>query len=336
MNKAKFKSYLLLCMIFSVVFLGGCSKDTITINIGSDPSGENGSSGSGSGSGNGGSTTGDSTKLGTVYFNADILSMITKASTSPISTNRYVTIYAYNGGSLAKSKMYVSKSAGTLTPVEAPDLSLNVGNYVLYAPGVNTANTQVPVFANGTYTQLTNNVDYIWWTKSVTVNASNQTVDMTLSHCCSQILIKLRSSGDTISSMASMTITPSSTSNSSWDLTTGIITPATSLGAPAPMGISNAGDSVYYGQITMLPLTLSSGDLEASFTISLNGGPARNYQATLPVYKSSSTATPAFTPGNCYIYDLLISQSGIIIGSVNVTNWVDVTVTNEPIIPSQI
>lgn len=334
MNKKKFKTYMLLCMIFSGIFFSSCSKDTITINIGSDPNEENSSSGNGST--NGGSTTGDSTKLGTVYFNADILSMITKASTSPISTNRYVTIYAYNGGSLAKSKMYVSKSAGTLTPVEVPDLSLNVGNYLLYAPGVNTPNTQVPVFANGTYTQLANNMDYIWWTKSVTVNASNQTVDMTLSHCCSQILIKLRASGDTISNMSSMTITPSNTSNSSWDLTTGVITPATSLGTSAAMGISNVGDSIYYGQITMLPLTLSTGNLTATFTVSLNGGAARTYQASLPVYQSSTAATPAFTPGNCYIYDLLISQSGIIIGSVNVTNWVDVTVTNEPIIPSQI
>ena len=233
--------------------------------------------------------------------------------------------------------MYSSQNAGTLTPLEAPDLSLNVGNYSLYAPGNNSEGKAVPVFTGTTYSNLQNNNDYIWWTKNITVAGSSETIDMTLDHCCSQILVKLNASGDAVKGVTTMTLTPSSTQNSPWDLTTGVITPATALTAAMNMGITQKSDTLYYGQLIMMPLnaTASSDSLTINIGVTYASG-TQNYTAKLPVYKANSGASPAFKPGICYIYNLSISASGITIQTVDVTNWVDVTVNNEPIIPSQV
>ena len=171
-------------------------------------------------------------------------------------------------------------------------------------------------------------------------------VDVTFSHCCTQIMIKLLIDSVTLdlSTTPTMSITASDTVNSSWYILSGEIAPVTSINSSfRSMGVTvqSSSDTVMYGQLIMLPLQYSDS-LTTQFNVTTQTGSgssavtnARTYEAKLPTYLGSQSYQ-GFMPGNCYIYYLKLTTSGIEFINVDITNWVDITVNQTPIIPSQI
>ena len=174
-----------------LIFMSGCSKDDININIKNDITDSGGNSGNNSNNNSGSSK--DSTSTGTsesnIYLSANLLSMITKAGTTPIQANRYVDVYVYTSGNFLSTYHYVSGN-GVLDPESGTSqITLPTGTYYFYFPGINTAGIRVPTDDTS---DLSNGVDYIWSEKRVIVTSgTDQQVDVTFSHCCTQVMIKL-------------------------------------------------------------------------------------------------------------------------------------------------
>ena len=147
-----------------------------------------------------------------------------------------------------------------------------------------------------------------------------------------------------LSTTPTMSITASDTVNSAWYILSGEIEPVTSINSSfRSMGVTvqSSSDTVMYGQLIMLPLQYSDS-LTTQFNVTTQTGSgssavtnARTYEAKLPTYLGSQSYQ-GFMPGNCYIYYLKLTTSGIEFINVDITNWVDITVNQTPIIPSQI
>ena len=220
-------------------------------------------------------------------------------------------------------------------------MNLATGSYVFYTPAVNTKNVRVPAFTNGTATSISNKTDYVWSTKSLAVTGgTDQQVDLSLSHSCVQIVIQVLSSNVTLNTsiVPTISITPSTVNSSStWNLTTGVINPSTSISTSTDMGVtlSTSSDTLFMGQIIMLPL-IYSDDLTADFSVTMKDeSTARNYTAQLPVY-TNTDSIKAFRAGYSYIYKLELTRQCITFSDVSIINWVDINATGQPIVPSQV
>ena len=270
MFKQAIKYITFLCIAAFCLTLTNCSKDDIGIDIKNDIIIDNENSDNKDNSGNSdnsGSSDNSGTDSGSdheVTLSANILSMLTKASsTSPIGTNRYVDAYVYTSGHYYDTYHYISSSSGTLSPTHgSTEMILPTGTYTLYTPGVNTAGIAVPTFQNNATSDLANATDYIWTTKTIVVTDQSQTVDLVLNRCAIQVVIQIELDSVTLdtSTTPTMTITPPDSSDCSWNLTSGKITAATSLSSTtASMGVtvSTSTDTVIVGQLIMLPLSSS-------------------------------------------------------------------------------
>ena len=158
-----------------------------------------------------------------INFNADIITAQTRSeNSSPIDIDKMVTIYAYTSGSnsqLSSSVSYKSETAGTLSPVTSP-MELPTVDYSLYAAGVNTVNSAVPVFTDGYATDIQNGLDYVWegiW--NIDVTDASDTINLVMSHCCTELLVDLVvESSITVDSISSVTITPPILTGIKWSL----------------------------------------------------------------------------------------------------------------------
>ena len=336
------KYIILLCISVFCFTFTNCSKDNIDIDIINDVTIDNEDSDNKEDSGNqsdsDNSSSSDNSALNNeVTLSANILSMITKASsTSPIGTDRYVDVYVYTSNQYYNTYHYISSVEGSLTPtLGSSEMTLPSGAYAFYTAGVNTVGINVPEFDNNITTKLSNGIDYVWTSKMIVVTDESQDVNLVLNHRCIQIVIQVEMNNITLdtSTKPTMTITPSDSSECEWDFTTGKITSATSLSSTTRnMGVtvSTSTDTMIIGQFIMLPLSYSDS-ITTQFNLILGTeNVTRTYSTKLPVYQNE------FTAGNSYIYNLELSTAGITFNNVDITNWVDVTVNQEPIIPTQI
>ncbi len=346
------KIFIPLVFLFGLIY--SCSKDNINVTVGNEQGQDTYLGGSSSDSTSTSTNTVDSTstsnKITKMYYDANVYSMYTRAnSMSEIESGRYVSVYVYNSSNttLVTSEQYKS-SVGTLTPSSPSTtaMTLVTGTYNLFAPGVNTpAGTAVPTFSSTSITNLSNNIDYIWWSQSgLSVSGTSQNVTMNLKHCCTQVVIAFENSdGVSFSSDPTMSITASTTTDNTWSLLTGVISNSTavettytnmpvstSTSSSTTSSTTTASDTVYYGQIIMMPLELN-GNMTAQFSVSLNSQPSAKYNVTLPVYQNNLQA------GNAYIYKVAFKNNEVTFtNSVMVYDWISVDANSTPIIPTQI
>lgn len=317
----------ILPIIFTIVtaactLLCGCSKTSIIIECTEPAYGNNGSSQ--------GSGTSDDSANNLVSFHATLESMDMTRSMSPIAASTYVTIFAFHGGTdnasdtapMARGN-YVAQQAGMLSGVSNYKMYLSNGLFDFYAVSTNTAN-RPPVFTNGVSAVLQNGVDYLWWgCANYDINGSQVTVPIVFNHSATQIVIELTAgTGVVLQQVASATITPPQT-GATMDLTTGVITPATEYGTtPAAMGINDL--TIQY---TMLPLQTSS-PMTLNLSLNLNYDPTpHQYSVDVPVPDGG------FQAGNSYLYKAVIDANTVTFPSVDVTDWVTVDETGNPLYP---
>lgn len=320
----------LLVFAFLLMFFCSCTKEynDIIINIG------NGSeSGIPGGSGNG--NTGNDSVTGTlnkVNFWANIESLKSTKTLSAFSEGRFATVYVYPaGGSMEQSplfnNLYTTNSPGTLTPVNSA-IYLSDGSYNIYSVATNQTSNMDPVFDKGeSASVLQNGIDYLWWgTVGQTIETSPENLQIVFRHACAQVVVKLvAGNGVTINSTQSATIMPP-LNTASMNLSTGIITPATSFSStPLAMGVSNN-----ICQATILPLN-NVTSIAATFNLLINGETStRNFEVKIPV------PAEGFTYGNSYLYEAIVSSNTISFNQVSVINWVVVDETGTPLYPEEI
>ena len=314
--------------------LFSCSKDNINIIMGGGADKELVKDTTSSGNNGSGSSTDSKYLMTFVPYLLSNFQTYADTDYSPLSTGRYVNIYAYNGSTEYTKVNYVSKTIGTLAAVNDDPMYLPTGNYSLYAVGRNDQVNNIPSFTNLIATELSNAVDYVYWssgTQSIT-GTKNFTMDM--KHACVQIVLFIdttatssTNSSSSISSLNSVTITPSNTVGATWSLTSGNITSASSLSTmTASMGVSGL-----YAQYIMLPVKVSEPTtLPFSFSITLEGETnARTYNASIAIPSNELIA------GNSYLFTVTFVNNEITFNStVNIINWVEVS-GGKPVVPIQ-
>lgn len=314
--------------VFTVV-MNSCSKNINDIYIAtenpSNNTGNNGNNGTGSGTGGG------SENQSLIQFSAGIESQNTK-SVYAFPKNRYANILAFaNGAAPVGNPLaglnYIANSPGTLTSMTGSPMYLPNGSYDFYSVATNLTKNSNPNFSNGVSDPLSNGIDYLYWnTKAVAISSSQISIPITYSHECTQVGIKLKNgNGIVIDSLTAATITPSAT-GATMSLSTGLITPATSLSSTAV----NMGVNSLTAQYTMLPVNTTS-QAKATFTIYINSEKSpRNYQV------SFALPTGGWTAGNSYVYQATVNANEIVFSPVNVRDWIPVDETNTPLYPTQI
>lgn len=265
-----------------------------------------------------------------VKFNPYVLSIsgsVDKPSTSPLAENRYVSIYAYSNNSFIKSAKYITNSPGVLTPYGGNGMVLPLGNYMLYAVSTNSNTDLTPTIDDAIATNITNGVDYLYWnsTSPELIN-SDKNLIVNLGHACSQIVIKIEyPSTITFNKIDSATIDQSNIKGSSWNIRTGVITPATSLASD----LYKMGSTDNYVHAIMIPL-IYNNDLNFNLSATINNELIpRQYTAQLPLVNG------ILKEGESYLYTLNIDEFSISKITVNVIDWITV-VAGDPIIPTPI
>ncbi len=345
MKKAISFSYCAAIALFVMMGFSSCSKDDIDVNItwtedssqgSSSDKDNNGGSSDNNGSGGSGTDSGGSTagkeKID-MFFKANVRGVFAVSSAlKPIAADRDIMIDAYSAGHRVASQSYTSTASASLTSANGDTLSLASGTYDLYAVGINAANERVPAFnSSGVCSSLFNQTDYIWWSDlNYTPTYPSSTITLNFQHCATQVVVYVSpGSGITVDRVSEMTITPSNTSGCTWNLLTGVITPATSLSTTvAAMGVAQASGQ-FVGQVIMLPLKMS-GNMTLKFNALLGGETvARSYSAELPIFENNLEAA------HSYKYTVSLYEDKVIINSVNIIDWISVTANNTPIIPTQ-
>ncbi|MGL5785739.1 MAG: fimbrillin family protein [Bacteroidales bacterium] len=270
-----------------------------------------------------------------VLFNASVESLVSSKAMTALSSGRYAMIWAYNAdlplsSGLNNRVSYKSETAGVLTPVSNP-MYLPDNTYNFYSVATNSTTNQNPNFDSQTgisSSTLSNGIDYLWWNSTrVAITSSTVNIPIIYSHCATQIVIKLYAgNGVQLNTQSAATITPSDNKASKMNLTTGVITPSTSLSSQSvKMGVSN-----FVSQYTMLPLTMS-GNLTATFTVTINNETKpRVFSVKVPVPSGN------LSPGKSYLYKAVVNANEITFNSVDVIDWIVVDEEGTPLYPTQI
>lgn len=270
-----------------------------------------------------------------LLFDAKIGQFKTKTTGSaPIQTSRYINIYLFSAVNTKYMNSYVSKTAGTLTPLDSA-LFVPVGSYNMYAVGINRAATGVPVFsAEGYSTNLAYNQDYIWWaTYNQTPVYPVTNYEIEFRHCFTQVVFDLNIPDDiTINNIESFSITPSVIDTVSWSLYYGNIGPVSGFSSDTlSMNYSSSAKNSYVTQAMMPPVKVSSTTyMDYNFRIKINNEiAARIYQTKIPVYQNE------FKAGYTYKYNLNMQVDTVTIADVNIVNWIDIDGSSKPILPTE-
>ena len=282
--------------------------------------------------GNNSDNTGENglgSNLITFHASVESLNIATK-SMSPISAGTKVMVYAYHGStsdavstSAVARGSYTAQQTGTLTGDSGYKMSVSNGTFDFYAVSANSTDSP-PVFTNGVSSALQNGVDYLWWgCANYEINSPQVSVPIVFNHSATQVVFEIAAgSGIALQQVVSATITPPQT-GATMDLTTGIITPATEYGTvPASMGIN--GLTLQY---TMLPLQTTS-PMTLDMSLNLNYDPTpHQYSVKVPIPDGGLQA------GNSYLFRAIIDADTVTFPSVEVTDWVTVDETGNPLYP---
>lgn len=312
--------------LFLLMTAAGC-KDVLIVEHWYPYCPENGDSQQ-DGSGNqGGSGTGSN--LVSFHASVESLNLSTK-SMSPISEDTKLTIYAFHGSmsdattsSAVARGTYTAQKTGSLTGDSGYRMLLTNGNFDFYAVSTNTSDMP-PVFSNGISHALVNGVDYLWWNiDNYDVMGSQVTVPIVLGHAATQVSFEIdNGDGMYVTEIVSATITVPEP-GAKMDLSTGVIPPATEYAeVPASMGIN--GMKLQY---TMLPLKTDQ-PMQLELHLYANAEPdIKTYKVEVPVPDGELAA------GNSYRFKAVIEGSDVSFPAVNVTDWVDVDETGNPLYP---
>lgn len=289
-----------------------------------------------------------------VQFKGGISLTQTKAtSTSDIGSGVKATIYAYESGQTdasVASHEYEAGSSGNLTGTDSYTMQLGKGTYDFYGVSTNST-TSAPAFnqnSNTTTSALSNNVDYLWVKaagKSISSSSSDQNIDLTFERKAVKIVITIKSGtgieltgwkdegNDGVDADAA-TITPPVATNCVMTLSTGVITPSTSLNTTAANMTTGAieadSDNGSKKKTTvsyiMLPLGKHEGTTPSP-TVTLKvkvkvgtqtSEELRTYTADL---KAPSGTDDEFKSGNQYNYTATLNANGITFTGAKVTDW---------------
>ncbi|MEG1586632.1 MAG: fimbrillin family protein, partial [Bacteroidales bacterium] len=266
-----------------------------------------------------------------VTFDAVMESLNLTKSIFAFPEGRFAVVYAYNQGNTTKDApvakaSYETKSAGILSPV-SQKIYLPNGEYDFYSVATNSTTNKTPDFTNGISSPLSNGIDYLWWrVPNYSIESAAANINIVYKHSCSQVVIKLSSgNGVTINSVTSAKITPPVT-NSTMDLSSGIIPPATTLSNV----LFDMGVAQNVCQATVLPLQTNT-PMQVTFEIVINNeASARNYQVNIPIPDGKLIA------GNSYLFKAVVDANTITFPEVSVIAWIVVNEQGTPLYPSEI
>lgn len=292
----------------------------------------------------------------------------TKSGTTNLADGVKVTIsaYAHDATETAIASGKYAASSGGFTGESSYTMYLARGSYDFYAVSCNSTTKEVPAFTKGTSSDLENGVDYIW------AKAANQDIENTgksitlgLAHkaVCIEITVKTAANsgielisweGDAATDNDNATITPPVATGCTMALSTGVITPATSVGStPVNMTTTavkgNAGstnDKTATASYYILPLAQKGGnqshELPVTFKVKVKidgnsytgdaatNGESKVYTAKLTVPSSSY----AFEAGKKYTYTATLKPNTISFTGATVTAWEE-GVKESPLKPTE-
>ena len=245
--------------------------------------------------------------------------------------SRYVNVYSYRDDIRLYSNKFYSKESGTLSPV-GNSLFLTGGTYNLYSVGINNENIVAPSFNDTIYSGIKNNTDYIWGDLlNVSPSGTAQDYFLNFNHYCTQIQLAVSLTNTiTVDSIYSIGITPSDTTDVTWNLMSGIMGPSTSVISTIKyLPFVKSGDNSYLAQYIMVPLDYDSTE-GMTFYIKLKINSelyAREYETQVPVYDGYMQG------GYSYKYNFAIDTVTAVFNNVYIEPWVDVDADDKPIIP---
>ena len=314
MNSEKLMKVFYILMFPAVLFITGCSKNTIIFEEGGNNSEGNNSS-----------------NKTLVTFDASIedRNLLTRAM-APMKKGIQNRLYAFTsakGNSLdgvpAAEGLYITSAPGTLIGSEGYKMYLESGTYDFYAVSDNFS-TIPPMFTSGQSEPLFNGIDYLWWhSPQQDVISTQIRIPIVYLHAATQIVIEV-SAGDSIilNKLVSATIT-SSKSGASLNLATGVIPPSLTYGETDKMGINGN-----LAQYIMLPLK-TTAPMTVTLDVMVNhDNSSRTYTVQAPIPDGELKA------GNSYLYSAIIEGNSVTFPQVYIKNWTEVDETGKPLYPS--
>lgn len=304
-----------------------------------------------------------------INFNGGLDLELTKSGSENLENGVNTTISAYKSGAMdvaVASGKYTANGSGNFTGTSSYTMYLARGSYDFYAVSCNSITKEAPAFTSGTSSDLENGVDYIW------AKAANQDIENTgksitlgLAHkaVCIEITVKTAANsgielisweGDAATDNDNATITPPVATGCTMALSTGVITPATSVGStPVNMTTTavkgNAGstnDKTATASYYILPLAQKGGnqshELPVTFKVKVKiddnsytgdaatNGESKVYTAKLTVPSSSY----AFEAGKKYTYTATLKPNTISFTGATVTAWEE-GVKESPLTPTE-
>lgn len=303
-----------LCALF---LISGCSKNSIYIDLGRDPGG-NDSSGSSS----------NSKTL--VTFNAAVEGRNMTRAMSPMGKGIQSQLYAFEATKAASlgnpdaEGTYITLAPGILGGVDGYKMYLSNGVYNFYAVSNNFSEIP-PTFTAGKSERLANGTDYLWW-KGVQqdVTSSQIIIPIVYLHSATQVVFEVSAgTGLKLDKLVSATITPSQPGSSMY-LSNGVIPPIDKYDNPVQMGING-----FLTQYIMLPLETQQ-PMNLTLDILADGETAaRKYSVPVPVPDGELKA------GNSYFFSAVIDGNKVSFPVVSVKAWTEVDETGKPLYPTQ-
>lgn len=187
-----FKVTQIMVLIGMILFLAGCSKNTIILDIGDENKPSGGSNP-------------DGTSL--ITFNASIedRNLLTRAM-SPMNKGIKSTLYAFEPSAQG---LYITSSPGVLTGVNGYKMYLENGVFDFYAVSDNFS-TIPPKFLSGKSEPLFNGIDYLWWhSPNLDVASTQVNIPIVYLHAATQVVIEVtEGDGIKLNKLVSAMITP--------------------------------------------------------------------------------------------------------------------------------
>lgn len=293
-----------------------------------------------------------------VNFSGGLDMELTKSIPDNLSNGVKATIAAYKTGqtdAAVASHGYTADGSGNFGGESSYTMYLAKGSYDFYAVSCNSTTKEAPAFTSGTSSDLENGVDYIWakaanqdienTEKSITLGLAHKAVfiEITVKTAANSGIELISWEGAAATDNDNATITPPVATGCTMALSTGVITPATSVGStPVNMTTTavkgNAGstnDKTATASYYILPLVQKDGsqsyELPVTFKVkvkidgnSYTGDADTNGESK--VYTANLTAPGsgyAFEAGKKYTYTATLKPNTISFMGATVTAWGD-------------
>ncbi len=279
--------------------------------------------------GNGNASDSTSKQKVDVGFYGNVNLLTTKAGTTPLQKDRNLNVYTwYQRGEYITTSNYFTNVAGELSASRNVPLSLFPGIYEFYAFSIGNKSMPLPSvdLETGFVDDLENGLDYLTTQLTNQNITKSTTLDLTLNHSCSQIIVNIVSGSATtqIDSVQSAQIQAPITTTGFLSVFTGRIPPVSTLQDSlfAMNVVNNSCNQI------LLPIK-NITSLKFNFSVYVNSElTARNYTVKIPLVNSSLLA------GSSYTFQVTVMEETVSIDDASVNNWVDVDETGNPLTPT--